>query len=51
VHHGGTTQLTLTLSRHFGEDVAFKRVFALEAGGSFLEALGGATVYFSFCQC
>jgi len=35
----GATQLTLTLGRHFGEDVALESMLVLETGAGFLEAL------------
>lgn len=40
--------MTLTLSGHFGQDVATVSVLVLIACAGLLEALGGATVYFSF---
>ena len=44
----GPTQLTLTLGRHFGQDVAFISALALVATRCLLEPLGGPAVNFCF---
>jgi len=41
-------KLTLTLGSHFGQNVAFVRMFALIASCRFLEALGRPTVNLDF---
>lgn len=41
-----TTQMTLTLSGHFGQDMAFVSAFSLPASGCFFEALGRAAMGF-----
>ena len=46
MHHGASAQLTLTLGRHFGQDVAFESVLVLEAISRFQEALSRATLSF-----
>ena len=43
-----STQLTLTLGRLLGQDVATERLLVLEAISSLLEALGSAAVAFDF---
>jgi len=43
-----STQLTLTLGRFLGQDVATMRLLVLKAISSLLEALGSATVAFDF---
>src|SRR5690606_8502900 len=43
VHQGCTAQLTLTLGRHFGQDVALESVLVLETVSSLLEALRSTT--------
>jgi hypothetical protein len=43
-----STQLTLTLGRFLGQDVATVRLLVLKACRSLLEALGSATVTFDF---
>jgi hypothetical protein len=48
VKHIGATQMTLTLGRHFGENMAFESVFVLVSRGGFLKTLRRSTVYFSF---
>ena len=48
INDAGTAQLALTFSCHFGQDMALVRVFELEASSRLFEALGCATVYFSF---
>src|SRR5690606_24074402 len=48
-NNAGAAQLTLTLSGHFGQDVALVGVLVLIASAGLLEALGGATMCFSFC--
>jgi len=48
INDAGTAQLALTFSSHFGQDMALVRVLELEASGRLFEALGCATVYFSF---
>ena len=45
---GGSTQLTLTLGRHFGQDVTLVSALALIATRCFLEPLGGPAVNFCF---
>jgi hypothetical protein len=42
------TQLTLTLGRLLGQDVATERLFVFEAIRSLFEALGSAAVAFDF---
>ena len=44
----GPTQLTLTLGRHFGQDVAFISALTLVATRCLLEPLGGPAVNFCF---
>ena len=46
MHHGAAAQLTLTLGRHFGQNVALESVFVLEAIRCFQEALGSAAFGF-----
>jgi hypothetical protein len=48
INDAGTAQLALTFGCHFGQDMALVRVFELEASSRLFEALGCATVYFSF---
>jgi hypothetical protein len=48
INNAGTAQLAFTFSSHFGQDMALVRVFELEASGRLFEALGCATMYFSF---
>tara|TARA_R110000824_G_scaffold313803_2_gene500665 strand:+ start:8996 stop:9220 length:225 start_codon:yes stop_codon:yes gene_type:complete len=43
-----STQLTLTLGRFLGQDVATVRLLVLKAISSLLEALGSAAVAFDF---
>jgi len=37
MHHGAAAQMTLTLGRHFGQDVALESVLVLETGSGFQE--------------
>ena len=48
MNHRGRSQLSLTLGRHFGQDVALIRAFALIATCRFFEPLGGPAVNFCF---
>jgi hypothetical protein len=48
INDASAAQLALTFGGHFGKDMALVRVFELETSTGFFEALGGATVYFSF---
>jgi hypothetical protein len=48
INNASTAQLAFTFGSHFGQDMALVRVFELEASGRLFEALGSATVYFSF---
>ena len=46
--HRGSTQLSPTLGRHFGQDVAFMSALTLVTTCRFLEPLGGPAVNFCF---
>ena len=46
--HRGSTQLSLTLGRHFGQDVALVSALALVTTCRFLEPLRGPAVNFCF---
>ena len=46
--HRGSTQLPLTLGRHFSQDVAFMGALALEATCCLFKPLGGPAVNFCF---
>jgi hypothetical protein len=48
INYACTAQLAFTFGSHFGQDMALVRVFELETSTGFFEALGSATVYFSF---
>ena len=46
--HRGSSQLTLTLCGHFGQDVAFMSAFALITTCRLFKPLGGPAVNFCF---
>ena len=48
MNSAGTTQLTLTLGGHLGQDVALVSALALEAGAGFLEPFRGTAMGFLF---
>jgi hypothetical protein len=48
VQQAGTAQLTLTLGRHFGQDVALESVLVLEARSCLQEALRSTALGFHF---
>ena len=48
MNHGGASQLSLTLGRHFGQDVALMGAFALIATCYFFEPFCGPAVNFCF---
>jgi hypothetical protein len=48
MNHRGSAQLTLTLGRHFGQDMTFESTFALITTRCFLEPLRGPAVNFCF---
>ena len=48
MNHRSTSQLSLTLGRHFGQDVALVSALALVTTCRFFEPLGGPAVNFCF---
>jgi hypothetical protein len=48
MNHRGSTQLPLTLGRHFGQDVALVSALTLVTTRRFLEPLSGPAVNFCF---